>query len=257
MPDLAVRQHYDQNPFYLNDAVILDKVLNETPLGQFIKSKEVAEIHIIADVGCGGLAKNIDFLYKYGHCFSDPVILGTDFSFQTLKIAGQRHARTPFFQANTESLPFKDNSLDFIIATGTLVCMPEPQRGFDEILRAVKPKKYIYISLYNKNNIYCPIYRWTKFLRLFPQWKLEWVIQYLFVPLYGVVYWFTNVLLNKKIRKIPYREIKMDFYDKFMVPVALFFDHQDVVNMVRDRAVILNKQIYAAGMMIGILLQKK
>ena len=256
-PEKTIAAHYDSHPFYVRaDEIVLEGILKTTVLGDFVRQQDFSQFLHFIDVGCGGFAKNISFLRRF--VLNDQQsMVGTDISLQSLALAQQQHPRANFFQANTERLPFKDNTFDFATATGTLVCMDQPDRGLQEILRIVKPGRYVYLSLYNKENIYYPVYRAAKFLRVLKKRGFEPLIQYFFVPCYAMVYWLANIVFAKKLRRISYREIQMDFYDKFMIPVAKFWNREEAYSLVGDRGQILACKPHYWGMMLGMLIQKK
>jgi ubiquinone/menaquinone biosynthesis C-methylase UbiE len=75
-------------------------------------------------------------------------VYGIDLSRQMVKIA-RRHARgvdnARFVFGNAAKLPFKDNSIDFVISTGALHHWKAPRLVFDECYRVLKPGKEAWI----------------------------------------------------------------------------------------------------------------
>jgi len=75
-------------------------------------------------------------------------VYGIDLSRQMVKIAG-RHVEAVenahFVYGNAANLPFKDNSIDLVISTGSLHHWKTPGRVFDESYRVLKPGKEAWI----------------------------------------------------------------------------------------------------------------
>jgi ubiquinone/menaquinone biosynthesis C-methylase UbiE len=75
-------------------------------------------------------------------------VYGIDLSRQMVKIA-RRHARgvnnARFVFGNAAKLPFKDNSVDFIVSTGSLHHWKKPAKVFDECYRVLKTSQEAWI----------------------------------------------------------------------------------------------------------------
>ncbi len=75
-------------------------------------------------------------------------VCGIDLSMQMVKIA-RRHARgienVRFEFGNAASLPFEDDSIDFIVSTGSLHHWNKPDKVFDECCRVLKKDGYGWI----------------------------------------------------------------------------------------------------------------
>ena len=170
--------------------------------------------------GRGASGKNISFLEKFAKHLKNKYIIGTDISANSLSLAKKYHPDTQFFIADTKALPFGDEAFDLVVATGTIHHMPDPQEGMEEVIRIVKPGRYLYVSLYNRNGPYYHIYRACHVLRWMKRHGLERIVQYVLVPLYCVVYWVANIIFNMTVRTIPYREVSMDCHDNFLTPVG-------------------------------------
>lgn len=253
-----ITDHYDQYPFYLNDEVIISKIASDTPLGKFICSlDQTTDFYKIVDLGCGALAKNISLLKNSGAHLTKNAIIGTDISSQSLSLAKQYHPDIQFIRADHNTLPFKTHCFDLVIATGTIHLMHNPNAGILEISRILKTDKFLFLSVYNKNCLYSTIYRLSGFLRSMKKLGFEKVIKFIFIPLYSIIYRIANVVFTKKKRNIPCREIEMDFFDKFMVPIAHFYTEPEIRDLLQNDFEILSSDTYAWGMMIGILAKKK
>jgi ubiquinone/menaquinone biosynthesis C-methylase UbiE len=75
-------------------------------------------------------------------------VYGIDLSRQMVKIA-RRHARgvdnARFVFGNADGLPFEDDSVDFIVSTGSLHHWKKPAKVFDECYRVLKIGKEAWI----------------------------------------------------------------------------------------------------------------
>jgi len=81
-------------------------------------------------------------------------VMGADMSIASLTL-GQTFKEkfdlknVSFVQGNIFSLPFKPSSADVLICSGVLHHTPDPYKGFQELLKRVRPGGYIVIGLYN------------------------------------------------------------------------------------------------------------
>ncbi|UCE84931.1 MAG: class I SAM-dependent methyltransferase [Deltaproteobacteria bacterium] len=251
-----VRRHYDRHPFYLDGEQVLERVHLDTPLGRYVQRQGEPEIRRAVDVGCGGLAKNLSFLQAYAPWAERAELFGTDLSRRSLELAKKRHPDVHFLQAETGALPFDRDSVDFVAATGTVHCMVDPERGIRELIRVTRPGHSIYLSVYNRRNLYFYVYRATAVLRVAKRLGLDFLFNWILVPLYGVLYRTANVILYRRFRRIPRREIEMDFHDKFMVPIVHFYTLDEIRGLVGDRVAVYDSEIYGGGLMIGVMLRK-
>ena len=102
-------EHYDQHPFYLHDDLISKKIHSDTLLGKFVQKNKSLIIETLVDVGCGASAKNIPYIKKYSDWNSK--LFGTELSRDSILIAKQQHPYCNFLLANSEKLPFSDDSI--------------------------------------------------------------------------------------------------------------------------------------------------
>src|SRR3989338_3969978 len=103
----------------------------------------------VLEVGCG-TGQMTNFL----GLVSTRTIIGTDQSIASLTLGQNFKERfglqnIHFVQANIFAMPFKPNSIDVLICSGVLHHTPNPKKGFEELLRLVKPGGKILIGLYN------------------------------------------------------------------------------------------------------------
>jgi SAM-dependent methyltransferase len=91
------------------------------------------------DAGCGGGRYTVA-LKRLGF----DAVTGVDFSEDGLASARERLAKSGddgirFVQSNVLSLPFDDASFDFVFSNGVLHHTRDPERGFQELLRVLRP----------------------------------------------------------------------------------------------------------------------
>jgi FkbM family methyltransferase len=79
--------------------------------------------------------------------------VGVDISIPALKIAKEIDKfDNQFIAADLENLPFKNNSVDFIMAFDVIEHLTEPEKGFSEISRVLKPRGELLLHIPIKNN---------------------------------------------------------------------------------------------------------
>ena len=80
-------------------------------------------------------------------------VIGLDLSRASVNIARQANAaeQSPLFGVNSLlNLGVANESVDFLLCSGVLVAIPDPDRAFKELVRVLKPGGYIVIILYHK-----------------------------------------------------------------------------------------------------------
>ncbi|AIF69770.1 ubiquinone biosynthesis protein UbiE [Palaeococcus pacificus DY20341] len=95
------------------------------------------------DLGCGTGNYTLE-LYKRG--FN---VVGTDLSFEMLKIAKTKLPNVPFIKANAYNLPFKDESFDLVLSVTMFEFLKEPEKAVKEIYRVLKPNGEVVIGTMN------------------------------------------------------------------------------------------------------------
>jgi len=88
----------------------------------------------ILELGCGGATTLYDL---YGQNLKH--YIGTDLSFNACKLAQRQFPSGLFIQCSASALPFKENSLDVVVAYGVLHHLPGHEERLKEILPILKP----------------------------------------------------------------------------------------------------------------------
>jgi len=77
------------------------------------------------------------------------------------KLVGITHRKNPGVNGITCSileLPFKDNSFDYVISSDVIEHTPDPYKGVDEMIRVLKPKGKLCITVPNKTFWYFSLF---------------------------------------------------------------------------------------------------
>jgi ubiquinone/menaquinone biosynthesis C-methylase UbiE len=124
----------------------------------------------ILDVGCG---KGY-LLYEFTQCVPDLEVKGIDIS--TYAIENSKEEIKPFLQeGNAISLPFEDNSFDYVVSLGTLhnLYNYELRQALQELERVGKDKKHFMVESYRNENEKANLLYWQLTCRSFYNPK-EW-----------------------------------------------------------------------------------
>jgi ubiquinone/menaquinone biosynthesis C-methylase UbiE len=93
---------------------------------------------VTLDIGCGpGYVTQ-----EVARRFPDAKVIGLDISREMLQIAAEHtgnSSRIDFWQADGETLPFKDASVDLVVSTGALHHLRDGKQAFEEVYRVLKP----------------------------------------------------------------------------------------------------------------------
>lgn len=106
------------------------------------------------DVGCGGGRYCIAMAREGANS-----VTGVDIGKAGLEDARERAKDYPnlkFQEASVLDLPFEDNSFDFVFCSGILMITEDPEKGFSELCRVLKPGGKIYLLLYASGGVRWP-----------------------------------------------------------------------------------------------------
>lgn len=104
------------------------------------------------DAGCGAGVITRE-IAKRGH-----KVIGTDYSYGMIEKANSvcntdRNLEAKFSQADIESLPFKDSSLDMILCLGVITYLESAEKALHEFSRVLKPGGILILSSVNKAHL--------------------------------------------------------------------------------------------------------
>ncbi len=116
--------------------------LEGTALNMILKCVEGKKV---LDLGCG-TGRGIKHLYD----FKAAEVCGVDVSEKMLAIAKKKFKKTEFVLADSEKLPFKDESFDAVTALFLIVHLGDLRKTFDEAYRVLKKGGIFILSNINQ-----------------------------------------------------------------------------------------------------------
>jgi SAM-dependent methyltransferase len=150
----AVRAHYDRVGFFFADWDAARRVFHAySQLGALLRSAEANDGPLV-DVGCGEgrtYASLSDTRQRRW--------LGLDLSSGNLRRVRQRFGHVPAVQADATALPLKTESAALVVCQGVLHHTADPRGAFAELVRIMRPRGVIQLSVYNRRSFYFHAFR--------------------------------------------------------------------------------------------------
>ncbi len=107
---------------------------------EFFKGK------LVLDAGCG-TGRHVYYAAKYGaEVVAIDLSAAIDVAFQNTREFG---ASVHVAQADFYDLPFPANHFDLVESVGVIHHLPDPQAGFDELVKLLRPGGTLYVYLYS------------------------------------------------------------------------------------------------------------
>lgn len=108
---------------------------------------------VCLDAGCGG-GRYLVALSR----LEAKEVKGIDISDEAVTAANERLKERKLNQAEALAvsvldIPFPDNYFDYVVCSGVLHHTPDPYRGFQELVRVIKPKGKIFLSVYGRGGV--------------------------------------------------------------------------------------------------------
>lgn len=220
-----VKYFYNLFPFDIDESGGFSK--DKLPTGELPRRfyKDVKKGKIIVDIGCG-VGRDIGLLFDLGYD-----VIGIDLSLDSLKKIRGKYNDVNLINASNLSLPLKNSSVDFILSQGVLHHTGDTRRAFDELVRVLKNKGKIYLSVYKIGSQYFYIYtligglcRWLYFF--LPGGRI--IIHKFIMPLFH----FLDRLISKQKRI--YKQSQSLFADYFLQPIATFHTTREIQEWCTD-----------------------
>jgi len=166
-----VKAFYEETPFpNYDDIDSRETLIVKARQGRFAAAldEQLPDGAIVLEAGCGTgqLTNFLGLSWKRR-------VLGGDICLNSLRLANgfrerYRIANAGFLQMNLFRPPFRDNSIDVVISNGVLHHTGDARKGFETLLRKVKPGGYILIGLYNSYGRLPTLWRRRAFERFGP-----------------------------------------------------------------------------------------
>ena len=201
--------------------------------------------HIGVEVGCGSGYDTYLLAKKYPNV----TFLSFDISegVFTAKMLTQGLPNVFLFRASALNIPIKTKSCDFVYSYGVLHHLPDPYRGFKEVIRILKPDSPLSLYLYEKHESSfwkakaIQVVSWLrKLTSSFSPKTLE-ILAMVFSPFVVVFFsWPAQILMRfhctqRIAQKIPFNfgtglfSVRGDLYDRFGAPYEYRFSKRDLM----------------------------
>lgn len=174
---------------------------------------------LVLDVGCGP-GRVLSYLSFRGvNC------IGLDRSAKSISIIVSRH-KLPGAVAENLQLPICNAAADVVISDGVLHHTCDPQRGFSEDCRIVRPGGKLYLAVYRPGGRYEFLYKYPGSIirALVKHPATRWIVDSIALPIYFLAHWV------KSGGKVTWRGARNLFYDYFMSPIVEFLSANTIEN---------------------------
>lgn len=199
---------------------------------------------IVLDAGCG-MARHA----VLSSLFGAEQVIGIDLGSSVLA-AYENTKEFPnvhIIQADIYNLPFNNEAFDFIYSIGVIHHLPEPQKGFESIIKHLKPKGKINIWVYGRENNGWVVYfvnpirkRITSkiplnillYLSLIPSFFIYLITKFLYKPVNNLS---SKVFLPYKeyflwVAGLSFKNIHEIVFDHLVTPVAFYHRKEEIVD---------------------------
>jgi len=136
------------------------------------------------DAGCGG-GRYLVALARLGAKH----VHGIDISAEAVAAATQRIAarhlenQADARQASVLDIPFPDATFDYVVSSGVIHHTPNPKKGFDELVRVLKPGGTLFLSVYGRGGLIWMVNDIGRLIaRVIPFKTMEWIWKKVGIP---------------------------------------------------------------------------
>jgi ubiquinone/menaquinone biosynthesis C-methylase UbiE len=166
------------------------------------------------DGGCGG-GRYLVALSRLGAS----EVRGIDISEDAVRVANQRlnerSLRGEAIQASVLEIPFPDNSFDYVVSSGVIHHTPNPKKGFDELVRVLKPGGKFFLSVYGRGG--------TKWFFKVDIWRYT-IAKIIPFRVMQAIWKFLGVPANKRYAIL----------DNIYVPYCYRYTEKEIVTWLKD-----------------------
>lgn len=181
-----------------------------------------------------------------------------------------------FTQAGVDTIPFADNTFDFVISLGVLHHIPDTGKALKSVIQKLKPQGfaliYLYYALDNRGFLYRAIFNASTLIRrvisklphALKQFVCDLVAIVVYLPFVGLTKLVKAIIPGKIYMKVPlayYRDkswniIRNDALDRFGTPLEQRFSKVEITEMLQN-AGMENIQFSDSEPYWHVLAQKK
>ncbi len=170
-----------------------------------------------------------------------------------------------FTQAGIDTIPFEDNSFDFVISLGVLHHIPDTAKALKTLMTKLKPGGYALIYLYyaldNRGALYRLIFNASTLIRKviaslpkgLKHLVCDLIAVFIYLPFIGISKLVKAIIPGKAYLKVPlayYRDkswniIRNDALDRFGTPLEQRFSKQEIQEMLEKAG--MNRIVFSNG----------
>ena len=198
---------------------------------------------LVFDAGCGQ-GRHVFFAAKYGA----KAVFGVDLS-EAVELAyknTKKFSNVCIIQGDIYNLPFKEKTFDYAFSIGVLHHLPDPERGFDSVLRMVKPKGTFSSWVYGKQGPTVKIFNTVRkillsHLPLSINYLISWLTTLVVYPSIKIIYEPLHAFsITKPLAKLlpqsdfmrylgslGFRMTHEIIYDQFIAPTAFYYSDKE------------------------------
>ncbi|MES2621369.1 MAG: class I SAM-dependent methyltransferase [Bacteroidota bacterium] len=215
-----------------------------------VTSKHLTEKSLVLDVGCGSGRWSKYLADKVAHIEaidpSDAVLAAAKLLRDTKNVR--------ISKASADSIPFEDNSFDFVFSLGVLHHIPDTKLAMQHCISKLKQNGYFLVYLYynldNRGIIYNKIFRFSNVFRLvisslpahLKKIVCDLIAMFVYMPLLSVSKLLSLIGLKRLGQKIPlsyysdktFHIIRNDALDRFGTPLEQRFSKTEIGDMMKE-----------------------
>lgn len=193
---------------------------------------------LVLDAGCGA-GRHSYYAAKFG---AEVVAMDLSKAVEAAHKNTGQFSKVHVVQADIYSLPFRQQ-FDYIFCIGVLHHLPDPQKGFQELVGLLKPKSLISIWVYGRKHNFLAIHIYEPIRKVTTRipHKVLYYLCYLpaaIVELFNITYkafnrvsltrYFARLIPFKYYCRLSFRTKLNDAFDVFSVPSAKYYSEEKI-----------------------------